>query len=109
MASRATIRWRDEPEGDDYPAALAYLSLTFKPKVANAFVQKLRDAKVTKFEAKDVFRASDLPALGVDNSHVKKDRKSIHDGKSLAPLLLVRMPELGCRWWVDPLAGPIEN
>jgi hypothetical protein len=33
--------------------------------------------------------------LGVSNSHVEKDRKKIHKGVMLSPLLLVRSPELG--------------
>jgi len=34
MARKTTIRWLKESEEQDYPAALSYLSVTFKPKVA---------------------------------------------------------------------------
>lgn len=55
----------------------------------------LRKAKISHFKAKDIFRASGLSLLGVSNSHVEKDRKKVHRGVALAPLLLVRAPELG--------------
>ena len=36
-----------------------------------------------------------LSLLGVSNSHVEKDRKKIHDGRKLSPLLLVRASTTG--------------
>ena len=50
----------------------------------------LRRAPVTKFKAKDIFRASGLSLLGISNSHVEKDRQKIQAGKELSPLLLIR-------------------
>jgi hypothetical protein len=90
MGKDAEIRWLDEPEEHDYPAALAYLSLIYEEQVASALVGKLRRAPVVQFKAKDLFRASGLSLLGVSNSHVEKDRKKILAGKKLSPLLLVR-------------------
>jgi len=84
------IRWLDEPEEHDYPAALSYLNLLFEEAVANNFVDKLKKAPVTQFKSKDIFRASELSLLGISNSHVKRDQKKIKAGKKLSPLLLVR-------------------
>ncbi len=84
------IRWLAAPEKQDYPAALSYLSLIFKERIAARYVKKLRRAPMAKFKAKDVFRASGLSLLGISNSHVEKDRKKILAGRKLSPLLLVR-------------------
>ena len=95
MARKTKIRWLKEPEAQDYPAALSYLSLMFKPKIAETYVEKLREAKVVPFKAKDIFRASQLSLLGVSNSHVEQDRQKIRQRKALSPLLLVRQSGLG--------------
>ena len=87
--------WLDAPEGHDYPAAASYLSLTMAPKKVAKFIASLRKAKICRFKAKDIFRASGLSLLGGSNSHVDKDRKKVQKGTSLSPLLLVRAPELG--------------
>jgi len=84
------IRWLDEPEEHDYPAAQSYLSLVFEAPAAAKYVQLLRRASPAQFKAKDIFRASGLSLLGVSNSHVEKDRKKIRDGRKISPLLLVR-------------------
>lgn len=39
---------------------------------------------------KDLLRASNLPLLPQDESHVAEDLKRIHQGKPLPPVLLVR-------------------
>ena len=90
MGEQTAIQWLPEPEDHDYPAAESYLSIIYDEKTTAAFVAKLKKAPVSKFKAKDIFRASSLSLLGVSNSHVDKDRKKIHDGKKLSPLLLVR-------------------
>lgn len=87
--------WLDAPEEHDYPAAASYLELTLSPKKVSKIVSNLRQAEISHFKAKDIFRASGLSLLGVSNSHVEKDRKKIQKGTALAPLLLVRVPELG--------------
>jgi len=84
------IRWFDQPEPHNYPAARSYLSLLFPAAAAAKHVQRLRRAPVAQFKAKDIFRASGLSLLGVSNSHVEKDRRKIRQGRSLSPLLLVR-------------------
>ncbi len=90
MDNNPNIRWLAEPEDKDYPAAESYLGLVHGGKEAGALVEKLRGAGVTRFKAKDIFRASGLSLLGVSNSHVEKDRRKIKEGKPLSPLLLVR-------------------
>ncbi len=92
---RGSIRWLEEPESHDYPAALSYLKLLYPPKTAKTFVRRLERARMTEFKSKDIFRASRLSLLGVSNSHVEADRRKIAAGKALSPLLLVRDPSNG--------------
>jgi hypothetical protein len=89
------IKWLDEPEEHDYPAAQSYLSLIYDESVARAQVEKLKAAPMSAFKAKDIFRASGLSLLGVSNSHVEKDQGKIREGKKLSPLLLIRDPNNG--------------
>jgi hypothetical protein len=90
-----TVRWLPEPQQHDYPAALSYLSLLRPEKAAKELVKALKQAPMTSFAAKDVFRASGLALAGVSNSHVEQDRCRIRDGTPLSPILLVRDPALG--------------
>jgi disulfide oxidoreductase YuzD len=90
MGKENDIKWLNEPEEQDYPAAESYLTLLWPEADAAEWVKKLRKAKVVKFKAKDIFRASQLSLLGVSNSHVKTDWKKIENGEALSPLLLVR-------------------
>jgi hypothetical protein len=90
MEKKTEIKWLQEPEEKDYPAAASYLSLVYDPKAVNAITGKLKAAPVTLFKAKDIFRASGLSLLGISNSHVEKDRGKIADGKPMSPILLVR-------------------
>ena len=84
------IRWLDEPESHDYPAALSYLSLVYRVPQAKALVARLRKVRVTTFKAKDIFRASTLSSLGVSNARVKRDQEKIAKQVPLSPILLVR-------------------
>ena len=90
MAKQIVIKWLENPDEHDYPAALSYLSLIFDARTAKAYVDQLQRAQKSAFKAKDLFRASGLSLLGVSNSHVDKDRKKIRAGKALSPLLVVR-------------------
>jgi len=90
MPSNVEIKWLPEPEDKDYPAALSFLSLIYDEQIATAHVDKLKRAAISEFKAKDIFRASGLPLLGISNSHVEKDQKKIQIGHQLSPLLLVR-------------------
>ncbi len=84
------LQWLNEPEIHDYPAAKSYLSLLFVEAKADALVKKLKRSPVVEFKAKDIFRAAALPLLGLDNSHVAKDRRKLDAGEKVSPLLLVR-------------------
>jgi hypothetical protein len=83
-------KWLKRPEEQDYPAARSYLSLFYDERTAAKYVKKLKRASASEFQAKDIFRASGLPLLGVGNSHVQKDQKRIQAGRALSPLLLIR-------------------
>ena len=75
------IGWLPEPQEHDYAAAASYLELIYDADQAVGMVARLRDAPVTRFKGKDIFRASQLSLLGVSNSHVEKDRKQIRGGQ----------------------------
>ena len=90
MSKPTQITWLDQPEDHDYPAAASYLSLLYPARKAQQLSQALKKAPITKFKAKDIFRASRLPLLDASNSHVQKDVKIIRGGGSLSPVLLVR-------------------
>jgi hypothetical protein len=89
-ASPRVIRWLDDVEEHDYPAAESYLLLHFGEADVKKLVKQLRAAPIGQFKAKDIFRASQLSLLGVSNSHVEKDRQKIISGTPLSPILLVR-------------------
>jgi hypothetical protein len=84
------VRWLPRVEAHDFPAARSYLGLIYDKKRVSNMIARLKGAPVVQFKAKDIFRASRLPLLGVSNSHVEKDRVRIRRGQGLAPLLLVR-------------------
>jgi len=90
MPNKIEIKWLDEPEEHDYSAALSYLSLLYDEQAAATYVDKLKHASMSKFKAKDIFRASGLSLLGVSNAHVEKDQKKIQLEHELSPLLLIR-------------------
>ena len=90
MKHKSEIKWSAEPEDHDYPAAGAYLSLLYDELAAAQYVEQLRQAPMSKFKARDIFRASGLSLLGISNSRVEHDRKKVLAGQSLSPLLLVR-------------------
>jgi hypothetical protein len=82
--------WKTEPDAHDYPAAADYLSLVTAEDAVTRLVDALRAAPVTHRKAKDLLRASALPALPTDNPHVTKDLKKVEAGEKLSPVLLVR-------------------
>ena len=92
MASDIEINWLADAQDHDYPAAGSYLSLLYDETTAAKYVDQLRKAPISKFMAKDIFRASGLSLLGISNSHVVHDREKVLAGQSLSPLLLVRDP-----------------
>ena len=84
------VKWLDEPEEHDYPAAAAYLELLAGPDEVEALVEALRRAPVTHQKAKDILRASRLALLEEANAHVRSDLEKVHKGTKLSPILLVR-------------------
>ncbi|HEV2693974.1 MAG TPA: hypothetical protein VG347_13855 [Verrucomicrobiae bacterium] len=95
MSKKVKIKWLDQPEEQDYPAALSYLCLLHDKKTAASLIKRLQGAPVSQFKAKDIFRASGLSLLGVSNSHVSRDKTKIMSGERLSALLLVRDPACG--------------
>jgi disulfide oxidoreductase YuzD len=89
-AKLKAIKWFPDVEGQDYLAAQSYLSILFKEARVARIIAKFKRASIVQFQAKDIFRASQLPVLGVGNSHVEMDSKRIRQGQSLSPLLLLR-------------------
>jgi len=90
MAEDFLVKWFNEPEEQDYPAAHSYLSLIYTEETVNTQIDKLKAAPLVQYMAKDLFRASGLSLLGVSNSHVENDQQKIKNGSELSPLLLVR-------------------
>jgi hypothetical protein len=86
----AGVKWQEQPDDHDYPAAAHYLALLAADSVVDELVQRLRAAPIVHQEAKDILRASHLPLLDVDNPHVASDLAKVHRGKPLSPVLLVR-------------------
>jgi disulfide oxidoreductase YuzD len=90
MSENNKIKWLEKPAERDYSAALSYLSLIYDKKAAAVYANKLKRAPMSKFKAKDIFRASGLSLLGISNEEVKKYRKKIKSQSRLSPLLLIR-------------------
>ena len=91
MAARTVgIKWLEEPDKHNYPAAESYLTLLYRPKAVGKLVAELRRAPLTKFKAKDIFRASQLSLLGISNLQCARDRAKVKNRTALSPLLLVR-------------------
>ncbi len=84
------VHWKDEPDQHDYPAAASYLALIADAVTADALIAGLRRAPIEHYKAKDILRASGLPALPLENVHVAKDVAKVKAAKALSPVLLVR-------------------
>ncbi len=83
--------WKAEPEAQDFPAALNYLSLLVEPAEAGKLAKALqRSSKLAHFKVKDILRASGLPLLPADDDEVVKDLEKVRAGTRLSPVLLVR-------------------
>jgi len=94
MANKIEIKWLAGLEDHDYPVAISQLSLLYDEASVQKYVDQLRKAPLSKFKAKDRFRASGLSWRGISNSHVEHDRKKVLPGQSLSPLMLVRLAGL---------------
>lgn len=92
---KSSLRWLDQPEEHDYPAAGSFLLLLQPQDAVDDVLRRLRPAPLLSFKAKDIFRAAGLPLLDASNVHVARDRDKISAGKALSPILLVRDRENG--------------
>ena len=90
MFENFKIIWLTKPKDQDYQASLSYFSLIFDNKSAKKLVKSLRKASTTSFKAKDIFRSSGLPLLGISNIHVERNTEKLQSGIRLSSLLLVR-------------------
>ncbi|HTY31812.1 hypothetical protein [Mycobacterium sp.] len=86
----AGVKWLEEPESHDFPAAADYLALLADPGTANQLSEKLKAGIVSRKKAKDILRAARLGLLPEDNPHVAADLSRIKKGEALSPILLVR-------------------
>lgn len=84
------IKWFDTPELHDYDASFDYMRLIFDEKTCNKIIEDLKNAPMTSFKAKDIFRASGLSLADASNFHVKKNLKKMKNGEKMVPILLVR-------------------
>jgi hypothetical protein len=76
MRKKLKIKWLEEPEEHDYPAAESYLRLPFVDKTVVRLLNKLKRRPIIAFKAKDIFRASGLSLLGISDSHVENEKIS---------------------------------
>jgi hypothetical protein len=88
--SKVRSLWRTAPPSEDLKAAENYLSLLYSDADSKRLSRKLSRTRTSSAAAKDLLRASNLPLLPRDESHVEADLKRIQKGKSLSPVLLVR-------------------
>lgn len=84
------VKWLDEPEIHDYPAAASYLSLVAGPKAVSRAVKALEQADTVSFKAKDLLRAAGLPLLPADDPDVAKELGRVKAGAALSPCLVIR-------------------
>jgi hypothetical protein len=88
--AKQRLNWKKKPETEDYDAASNFLLLICSNAQSKKVLRALREADTLQCAAKDLLRASDLPLLPRDESHVNEELKKVHKGKALAPVLLVR-------------------
>ncbi|QLL07229.1 hypothetical protein [Mycobacterium vicinigordonae] len=85
-----SVKWLDQPEDHDFPAAASYLALLADMHTVNDVAERLRAAGIVHKKAKDILRAAGLRLLREDNPHVAADLSKIRKGQPLSPILLVR-------------------
>lgn len=84
------IKWHTVPEPKNYEAARYFLELILPPQTVANLISDLKKAKMSKFMAKDIFRASGVNMLGISNLKVKENKRKIRHEKPISPILLVR-------------------
>jgi hypothetical protein len=88
--SKEKLVWKKKPEAEDYEGALSFLLLIYSDAKAHRLLRLFRKAKTVEHAAKDLLRASNLPLLPREETHVEADLTRIRKGKDLPPVLLVR-------------------
>lgn len=88
--NKKQIVWLDEPSEHNYPSAVSYLSLIMEENKASLVSGRLKSAKMSTFKARDIFRASQLPLLGISQHQIDRNLKKIKNNDPLSPILLVR-------------------
>ena len=88
--AKQRLNWKKKPETEDYDGASNFLLLIGSNAQSKKVLRALREADTLQYAAKDLLRASHLPLLPRDESHVNEELKKVHKGKALAPVLLVR-------------------
>lgn len=86
----SSVRWLDDPQEHDYPAAAYYLSLIAGPTAVSRAVKALQEAATVTFKAKDLLRAAGLPLLPADDPDVAKELGRVRAGTALSPCLVIR-------------------
>ena len=86
----AVVKWLENPEAHDFPAAADYLDLLTDAQSVKKLAKKLKAGAVTHKKAKDILRAARLRLLDDDNPHVAADLSKIKNEQPLSPILLVR-------------------
>lgn len=88
--NKLKINWLDKPADHNYPSAVSYLSLIIDPAMVRTFMEMLKKEPITHFKARDIFRASGLPLLGISQHQIERNLKKIENEEYLSPILLVR-------------------
>jgi hypothetical protein len=88
--NKQEIKWLKKPADHNYPSAESYLSLIIDPAGARTIVSYLKKESISFFKARDIFRASGLPLLGISQHQIEHNLKKIENGEPLSPILLIR-------------------
>lgn len=86
----SAVKWKNDPQDHDYPAAAAYLSLLLSDSQVAGVISALEKSTVVTQKAKDILRAAQLPLLPKNDEHVAGDLDKISKGEALSPVLLLR-------------------
>jgi hypothetical protein len=86
----AKVKWLEQPEPHDFPAASDYLDMLAEPHIVKQLTEELQAGTVVHKKAKDILRAARLNLLPNDNPHVTADLAKIKKGQALSPILLIR-------------------
>jgi hypothetical protein len=83
--------WKEDPNNEDYPAAVSYLTLLVGRESARKLVKALRKVGgLTHFAANDILRAAGLPLLATSDPEVSADLQKVKLDKLLSPVLLIQ-------------------